>query len=155
MTGARVVGGLLVFLLLVAGAALFGVRFQPGSWYAGLVKPAWTPPNALFGPVWSVLYLGIAVAGWLVWRRGGWTSPALAFWAFQLVLNALWSWLFFGLHRPLGALCDIVLLWAAALAFAATAWGVNRLAAVLFVPYLLWVAYAAALNTALWRLNRG
>ncbi|MGC8723627.1 MAG: TspO/MBR family protein [Acidobacteriota bacterium] len=153
--GARVVGGLLLFLLLVAGAALFGVRFQPGSWYAGLVKPAWTPPNALFGPVWSVLYLGIAVAGWLVWRRSGWRGPALAFWTFQLVLNALWSWLFFGLHRPLWALCDIALLWAAALAFAILSWGVSRPAAVLFIPYLIWVAYAAALNAALWRLNRG
>ncbi len=155
MIGARSGAGLLVFLLLVAGAALIGVRFQPGSWYAGLVKPAWTPPNALFGPVWSVLYLCIAVAGWLVWRRGGAGAPPLVFWAGQLALNALWSWLFFGLHRPLWALCDIVLLWAAALAFAAAAWGASRLAAMLFAPYLVWVAYAAALNAALWRLNRG
>jgi tryptophan-rich sensory protein len=146
---------LALFVAAVAGAAVAGSQFRPGAWYAALEKPAWTPPDWLFAPVWTALYVAIAVAGWLVWRGGASPrrSAALGFWVAQLLLNALWSWLFFGLHRPGLALVEIAALWLAILGFALAAWPVKRLATVLFVPYALWVGYAAALNLALWRLN--
>lgn len=141
------------FLALVAAAALTGAQFQPGAWYAELAKPSWTPPGWLFGPVWTVLYVAIAVAGWLVWRSDKRLTVPLAFWIAQLVLNAAWSWLFFGLHRPGAALVDIVAMVVLLAAFVATAWPVSRTASLLFVPYLAWVAFATALNAAVWRLN--
>jgi tryptophan-rich sensory protein len=145
---------LLVFVALVAVAALSGARFQPGDWYLALAKPAWTPPGWLFAPVWTLLYLAIAVAGWLVWRAASRRRGApLALWGAQLVLNGIWSWLFFGLHRPDLALVDIALLWAAIGAFVLAARPVRLAAAGLFVPYWLWVTFAAALNFAIWRLN--
>lgn len=147
---------LALFLLAAALAAFTASRFQPGAWYEALQKPAWTPPDWLFAPVWAVLYIAIAVAGWLVWRRSeGRFSAALAFWAAQLALNTAWSWLFFGLHRPGLAMVDIVALWIAIVGFAVAAWPVHRLAAALFVPYAIWVGYAAALNFAIWRANPG
>jgi len=141
-----------VFLLLCVATASLGVLFPPGEWYAALAKPAWTPPNWLFGPVWSVLYLMIAVSGWLIWRASGPSAP-MALWAGQLLLNALWSPLFFGLHRPALALVDIGALWVLIVGTIVAAWPVQRVAAALLVPYGVWVSYAAALNAALWRLN--
>lgn len=143
---------LLGFLALTAAAAAFGAQFMPGQWYAALTKPAWTPPNSVFGPVWSVLYLAIAVAGWLAWRSGK-AKTALVFWGVGLILNAAWSLLFFGQHLIGVALLDIVLLLATILGFVITAWPHARLASILFLPYLAWVSYATALNFALWRLN--
>lgn len=143
---------LLVFLVLVAAVAVFGAVFRPGVWYEGLTKPDWTPPNWLFPPVWTLLYIAVAVAGWLVWTRAPF-SPAMAAWAAQLVLNAAWSWLFFGLHRMELGLADIGLLWLAIGAFVILAWPVSMLASLLFVPYWVWVTYAGALNLALLRLN--
>src|SRR5687768_7302876 len=101
---------LIVFIALVAAAAVTGAQFEPGEWYAQLTKPSWTPPNWLFGPVWTALYVAIAIAGWRAWVSTGarWT-PALAAWVVQLVLNTLWSWLFFGLHKPGLALFDLSL----------------------------------------------
>ncbi len=124
----------------------------PG-WYAGLAKPTWTPPDWLFGPVWTTLYCLMGVAAWLVWRRVGWSRP-LAWFAVQLLLNAAWSWLFFGLHSPFAGLIDIVLLWAAIAATVLAFWRVSRLAAILMLPYWAWVSYAAALNFAIWQMNR-
>jgi translocator protein len=148
------VKALLVFLLAVAAAAAVGGRFPPGPWYASLAKPAWTPPNWIFAPVWTLLYVGIAVAGWMVWRRSGSrVGPSLTLWGAQLVLNAAWSWFFFGEHRPGIALVDIGALLACILAFIVVTYGESRPAAYLFVPYALWVAFATALNHALWRLN--
>jgi tryptophan-rich sensory protein len=144
---------LIVFLALSFAVAFFGARFQPGSWYAELVKPAWTPPNWIFPPVWTVLYAAIALAAWLVWRRSRRIDAALGLWGVQLALNAAWSWLFFGLHRPDLALVDIALLWIAAAAFAVAAWRSSPLAAALFVPYLMWLGFAAALNFSIWQLN--
>lgn len=144
---------LLVFLALVAGAAAVGAQFQPGAWYAALAKPDWTPPNWLFAPVWTALYVAIATSGWLVWRRTPRVGAPLALWAAQLVLNAAWSWLFFGLHRPGLAVADIVVLLAAIAGFIVASRRVSPAAAALFVPYLLWVAFATALNVAIWRLN--
>lgn len=146
--------GLLGFLVLVFAVAAFGAQFRPGPWYEGLAKPPWTPPNWIFGPVWSVLYAFIAVAGWRVWRRSATWTSLLGLWAVQLALNGAWSWLFFGRRLIDVALGDIVLLWFAILAFAIGAWRVDRVASYLFMPYLLWVSYALTLNSAISWLNR-
>lgn len=143
---------LLVFVALCAGAALFGVTFKPGEWHAALLKPSWNPPNWVFAPVWSIVYLMIAVAGWLVWRHEPY-SAAMGLWFVQLVLNGAWSWLFFGLHRMDLGFADIVLLWITILGFIVLAWPVSTVASLLFVPYWLWVSFAAALNYSIWKLN--
>lgn len=146
---------LVVFIALVAAAAITGGQFMPGEWYAQLAKPSWTPPSWLFGPVWTVLYVAIALAGWLVWRADKRIGVPLALWIAQIVLNAAWSWLFFGLHRPGTALVEIVVLLALIVGFAVVAWPVSRTASMLFVPYAAWVGFATALNFAIWRLNPG
>ena len=146
---------LLLFLTAVAAAALTGARFSPGAWYDALVKPPWNPPSWLFGPVWTALYLAIAIAGWRVWRRAPRLTPALGFWIAQLVLNTAWSWLFFGLHRPDLAMVDIALLLLAIVGFGLAARSVDRAAAWLFLPYGLWVAFAASLNLFIWLHNGG
>jgi translocator protein len=144
--------GLLVFVALVALTGLSGTTFLPGPFYAALHKPGWTPPNELFPPVWAALYVMIALAGWIVWRAQG-LGPALWIWLVQLMLNGAWPWLMFGRKQIDVALIDIGLLWLAILAFIVVAWSVRRSAALLFVPYFLWVSYAAALNFALLYLN--
>lgn len=146
---------LLLFLALSLSAGLFGAQFQPGEWYAQLTKPSWTPPNWLFAPVWTFLYLAMGTAAWLVWQRVGWRKSRLAllFFILQLVLNAVWSWVFFGLHRPGLAFAEIVFLWAAILLTLILFWRRCPLSGVLFVPYLVWVSFAAILNFSLWRLN--
>lgn len=144
----------LVFFGLVFAAALSGAVFKPGTWYDGLAKPSWNPPDWAFPVVWSILYIMIAVAGVLVWRAEGW-GTAMAFWAAQLVLNALWSALFFGARRMDWAFYEVVLLWLSIIGFIVTAWPVSATAALLFVPYLAWVTTAAALNRTVWRMNPG
>jgi translocator protein len=139
--------------ILVLAAVLFGSQFTPGGWYAALDKPSWTPPGWLFGPVWSVLYLMIAIAGWLVWQKREVTKVPVIFWAAQLLLNAAWSYLFFGLHQPGLAFVEIMVLLATILGFIGAAWPVSRAAALLFLPYAAWVAFAAFLNFSIWRLN--
>jgi tryptophan-rich sensory protein len=142
------------FIALVVLAALIGSAFQPSDWYASLRKPPLTPPNWIFGPVWSFLYLCIAVAAWLVWRaRRGATTP-LALWASQLLLNGLWSLLFFGLHRPGLALLELAILLALVVATTAAFFRVRSLAGALLVPYVLWVGFAIYLNAGIWYLNR-
>ena len=147
--------GLCGWLLLCFAAASPGAVFMPGEWFAALKKPAWNPPSWIFGPVWTALYAMMAAAAWLVWQRGGWKEqrkPLLIFLA-QLALNALWTPLFFGLHRPGVAFAEIVLLWLAIVATLVAFRPVNRTAAWLLVPYLAWVSFAAVLNGTLWRLN--
>lgn len=145
---------LAIFVALVAAAAFIGGQFMPGEWYRALEKPSWNPPSWVFGPVWTTLYVMIAVAGWLVWHsEGRRRQAALAFWAAQLVLNAMWSWLFFGLKRPDLAMIDIVWLWLVIGGFTIAAWRLRRAASLLFVPYWLWVSFASALNFTIWRLN--
>ena len=124
-------------------------------WYERLVKPRWRPPNWLFAPIWTVLYLTIAVSGWLVWREAGFAGVALplAIFALQLVLNAAWTPLFFGLHRPDLAFLEIMVLWVSILATIVLFYPIHSGAALLLVPYLAWVSFAAALNFAVWRLN--
>ena len=147
---------LLGFVGACALAASMGAVFRPGDWYERLAKPSWRPPNRLFAPVWALLYLSIAVSGWLVWRTSGFAGAALplAIYAVQLVLNAAWTPIFFGLHRIGSAFVEIVLLWLAIVATIAVFYPVHPGAAWLMLPYLAWVGFAAALNFAIWRLNR-
>jgi tryptophan-rich sensory protein len=150
--------GLVFWLVLCLGAAWTGsliTRPAIPGWYAELAKPAWTPPSWVFGPVWTALYIMMAVAAWLVWRKGGAAAAAVPLGLFlvQLALNVSWSPLFFGLHRPDLAFFVIVLLWCAILATLVAFWRVSPAAGWLLLPYLLWVTYASALNFAIWRLN--
>jgi len=154
-SGVRSILILLVFLALSLSAGLFGAQFEPGEWYRQLAKPSWTPPNWLFAPVWTVLYLAMGVAAWLVWQRVGWRKLRLAllFFIVQLILNAVWSWVFFGLQRPGLAFGEITVLWAAILVTLVLFWRHCPLSGAIFLPYLLWVSFAAILNFSLWRLN--
>jgi translocator protein len=155
MSRNRIVWGLVGWLMACFSAASLGIVIRPGACYAALNKPAWNPPAWLFGPAWSLLYTLMAVAAWLVWKRGGFAAQRrpLGLFLTQLVLNALWTPLFFGLHLPALALAEITLLWLAIALTIAAFWRVQRTAAWLLVPYLAWVTFAAALNAALWRLN--
>lgn len=128
-----------------------------GSFYLQLVRPAWAPPAWLFGPVWSVLFILIGVAAWLVWRSHGFHGASLALKIFiaQLVANAAWTWLFFVWHHGAIALAEILVLWCLIAATIAAFWRLHRLAAVMLVPYLGWVSFATALTLSLWRLNPG
>lgn len=144
---------LVVFVGLALTAGAVGSQFEPGLWYAGLVKPSWNPPNWVFAPVWSLLYVLMGIAAWLVWCRVRVVGWPLTIWFFQLVLNAVWSWLFFGLHRPGLAFAEIIVLFVAVLATTMVFIRVHLSAGLLLVPYTLWVAFASALNLTLWRLN--
>lgn len=149
--------GLVGWLLasLAAGAVGAVSTRHAREFYAGLVKPAWAPPGWLFGPVWTVLYVMMGVAAWLVWREAGWAGATVALWLFviQLACNAAWSWVFFAWRRGALAFATIVVLLvlivATLLAFARVHW----LAAVLLLPYLGWVAFATALTLVIWRAN--
>jgi tryptophan-rich sensory protein len=147
--------GLVLWVAVSMSAGLVGSQFMPGAWYAGLAKPSWNPPSWVFAPVWSTLYVMMGVAAWLVWRKAGFSGARLPLVLFlvQLVLNALWSYLFFGAHRPDLAFADIVALWLVILATTVGFWRISTPAGVLLVPYLAWVGFASALNLQLWRLN--
>ncbi|HAV61422.1 MAG TPA: sensory protein TspO [Verrucomicrobiales bacterium] len=148
-------GGLAMWLVACFAASAMGAVFPPGEWYQSLSKPSWNPPPWVFGPMWTALYLMMAVAAWRVWRRGGWRvqKRPLGWFALQLVLNAAWTPLFFGLHQAGFAFAEIVLLWLAILATLLAFLRVDRPAAWLLVPYLGWVGFAAILNFTLWRIN--
>jgi translocator protein len=139
-------------LLVVGGGLLVGFLTAPGPWYEALAKPSFNPPNWLFGPVWTILYVLIAIAGWRLWQRER-TGAAMKLWWLQLVLNFLWSPVFFGLEQIGLALLIILALFATILAFLAAAWNLDRVAAWLFVPYAAWVAFASLLNASIWSLN--
>ena len=143
----------IIFLCLGAGAlgALVTAPAIP-TWYATLAKPWFNPPNWIFAPVWTALYVMMAVSAWLVWRRGA-SGADRALFVIQLALNIAWSQLFFGLHRVDLALIDIVLLLAAIAAAALSFRTRSAVAALLLVPYLAWVSFATVLNFAIWRLN--
>ena len=146
---------LIGWIALTFSAALTGVFVDTGGWYESITKPAWNPPSWLFGPVWTTLYIMMAVAAWLVWQRGGWKQQrkALTLYLVQWALNALWTPLFFVLQRPGLAFAEILVLLTAILATIAAFWRVKRTAAILLVPYVLWVSFAAVLNFTIWRLN--
>lgn len=144
-----------IFVGLVFLAATSGGAFRPGEWYRGLAKPPWQPPGWLFGPIWAVLYAMIATAGWLVWEAG--SGPALIIamtaWGVQLALNAAWSGVFFGLRRVRSALLTMIAMWLAILATIAAFLPISTTAALLLLPYLVWVSFAGAVNAAILRRN--
>jgi translocator protein len=150
--------GLIVFMVLCFFAAWLGsAATMPkiDGWYASLTKPSWNPPNWIFGPVWTVLYLAMSVAPWLVWRKTGWSGAKLplSLFGLQLALNVAWSWMFFGMESPALAFVEILLLWIAIAATMVVFWLRAKVAGLLFVPYLAWVTFAAALNFVIWRSN--
>ena len=147
--------GLVFWLGLSLAAGWFGSRFQPGEWYKNLVQPALTPPGWIFGLVWTLLYILMGIAAWLVWQRYGLARAAwpLGLFILQLGLNALWSYLFFGLRNPGLAFLDIVALWLTILATLMAFWQYYPPAGQLLLPYLLWVSFAVYLNLQFWRLN--
>ena len=146
---------LLLFIIIVFNAAFVANRFRPGAWYKGLQKPSWTPPNWLFPAIWTVLYILIAVSGWLVWREAGVKAALfpLIIYLGQLILNALWTWFFFGLHKPGLAFLDIVALWFFIVFTIILFWPFSKLAGILLLPYLLWITFAATLNYCVWKMN--
>jgi translocator protein len=148
--------------LLVGGtavAALIGAlaSVRAADFYALLSKPTWAPPPQVFGPVWTVLYVLMALAAWLVIRALGWprSGPAMALYTLQLVLNALWTWLFFRWHAGWVAFAEILALWVLLLFTTVAFWRAGRVAGGLLLPYLAWVSFAAALTYAIWRRNPG
>lgn len=157
MNLSKQIGGLVAWLAVTFAAAAIGAyaSIHAAEYYMQLALPGWAPSPAAFGPVWSVLYVLMAVAAWLVWRVGGFAAAraALTLFLLQLALNALWSCLFFGAHRGLLAFADIVLLWLLIVATLIAFWRARTIAGVLLVPYLLWMSFAGALNYAVWQLN--
>ncbi len=142
----------LFIALVLGGGTLIGFMTLPGEWYAGLAKPPFNPPNWIFAPVWTLLYIMVAVAGWRTWRREP-RSAAMTVWYIQLALNFVWSPVFFGAHRPGAALFVIAALLATIIEFIVMRWPRDRAAALLFAPYAAWVAFATLLNASIWSLN--
>lgn len=149
--------GLVGWLLVTFAAGAIGglASVNAAGFYGQLVQPSWAPPAWLFGPVWSVLFVLMGVAAWLVWRDHGFhgAPTALKLYVVQLVANALWTWLFFAWRQGALALAEIGVLWLLIALTISQFWRLNKLAALLLVPYLAWVTFAAALNLALWLLN--
>jgi translocator protein len=145
--------GFLAFTLAVGFVAGQVTAPNIPSWYSHLAKPSCNPPNWVFAPVWTALYVMIAVAGWLIWRKTGFKNRALGIWGTQLALNFNWSLIFFGGHQLGGALIDLIGLWLTIAAAISAFWRIDRRAAWLFVPYLAWVSFAGVLNFWIWQLN--
>lgn len=147
---------LAVFLLLVVIAAAAAGSFEVGDWYFTMRKPGWTPPPWAFGPIWSVLYVLMALAMWQVWVSMHYTRVgALVWWLLQLGLNVAWSWLFFGLHRSGWAMAEMLLLIGFVILCGRAFFASSRVAAALLMPYLAWLLFAWVLNFSIWRLNGG
>jgi tryptophan-rich sensory protein len=145
----------LMLLLSVAGLGA-AASVTAGSFYRELARPSWAPPGWVFGPVWTLLYMMMAVSAWLVWREHGFRGAggkALGLFLAQLAANALWSWLFFAWHLGAWAFADIVVLWVLLVGTIVAFWRVRPLAGALLLPYLAWVSFAGALCWATWRLN--
>jgi tryptophan-rich sensory protein len=144
---------LALFVVLVAGAGFAtGLLNRPGGWYAALDKPWFNPPNWVFAPVWAIVYLLVAIAGWRTWERDR-NSRAMMLWWAQMALNFLWPPIFFTAHRPGIALAVILMLLVGILAFIARQWSADRISAALFIPYAAWVGFASVLNFEIARLN--
>lgn len=148
-------GIFVILCLFVEVIGSYWTRETVSIWYPKLLKPSWTPPDWVFGPVWSLLYIMIAVSGWLIFKAQSspQRSTALRFYFVQLGLNFIWSFLFFSLRSPLLGLIDIVLLCLMVMLTIMNAWQVRRSAAFLLIPYLLWIIYAASVNAGVWLLN--
>ena len=156
MTIIQSILGAIGWLILTFGAAWIGSRFLPDEWYQNLKKPRWNPPNKIFGPVWTLLYLLMAAAAWRIWKNYDFSMaffPLLLF-IVQLFLNTAWTWIFFKLHRPGMALADILVLFTVILAMLAIFWVFDPLAGALLLPYTVWVIFAAFLTWTIWSMNR-
>lgn len=149
--------GLVGWLLAAFAAGAVGAiaSVDAASFYAQLTKPSWAPPAGVFGPVWTALYALMGIAAWLVWRSPGAKRVPLSLFGVQLAANALWSWLFFAWHLGALAAIEVLVLLALIVATVAAFWRASRLAALLLVPYALWVGFASALTWAVWRSNPG
>ena len=147
--------GYFAWLALCFAASASAVFVSTGGWYAALRKPAWNPPTWVFGPAWTLLYILMETAAWLVWREGGWKAQggALVLFLVQWLLNALWTPLFFGMHETGLAFAEIMLLWVMIVLTLKAFWKVKASAGLLMLPYLAWVTFAAALNFSIWRMN--
>jgi translocator protein len=149
--------GFLGWIVLCFGASAIGAlaSMEAKSFYVEIVRPSWSPPGWIFGPVWTTLYFMMAVSAWLVWHSGGFHTDRLALSLFlvQLVLNAIWSWLFFAWRLGAFSFADIVLLWVFIVLTLVFFWRSNPLAGILLIPYLLWVSFAAFLNFTIWQMN--
>lgn len=158
MTAGKRWAGLTVFLVVCLGAGGLGaIATTPEieGWYQTVAKPSWNPPNNIFGPVWTTLFVMMAISGWLVWQASNEhkVKAPLTLFGTQLVLNIAWSWIFFGMHQPGWAFVEILVLWLAIAATAKSFFGISKLAGGLLVPYLGWVSFASVLNFAIWRMN--
>ncbi len=158
MNNLRTILGLLIFVAVcLAAGGLGAIATTPEieGWYRTLAKPSWTPPDWVFGPVWTMLYILMGISGWLIWKRDGFRGAAvpLGWFAVQLILNLAWSFIFFGAHQLGWALVDIIALWLAIAVTMGLFFQRSKLAGGLLVPYLVWVSYATALNFAIWGMN--
>jgi translocator protein len=151
----RMLIGFALWLAITLAAGAIGSQFEPGEWFENLVKPSWNPPSWVFGPVWTLLYVLMAVAAWRIWFKHGFSGApwALGLYFVQLVLNAAWSWFFFGLQNPGLAFGEIIVLWLVLIMTMLMFFRRSLLAGWLFIPYLAWVTFASALNGAIWLLN--
>lgn len=147
--------GLVGWLLLTFAAAALGAiaSVDAAVFYAELIKPSWAPPASVFGPVWSILYLLMGVAVWLVWREPQATKQALGLFVVQLSINALWSWLYFVWHLGAWSFVGVLLLLLLIVVTLFSFWKIRRMAVVLMIPYLLWVEFAAMLTWTTWQSN--
>ena len=150
--------GLVVFIGICLGASGLGViatTSEIEGWYKTIDKPSWNPPNYIFGPVWTTLFVMMAIAAWMVWKQDGFktASRPLKLFAVQLGLNVAWSWIFFGMHQPGWAFAEIVILWLAIVATLVAFFQTSKLAGWLMEPYLAWVSFASVLNFTIWQLN--
>lgn len=146
---------LVLFIVISLSAGVIGSQFPPDIWYRSLEKPSWNPPDYLFAPVWTLLYIMMGVAAWIVWMNGekGKRSVPMTVFGVQLAANALWSYLFFGINRPDLAFIEIIAMWILICVTIMLFWKVKRSAGLLLIPYLAWVSFATALNFQLWQLN--
>jgi len=159
MTGSHVLKLLasLAVVLAAGGIGSLATTNAIPTWYRSLAKPSFNPPDWLFGPAWTLLYLLMAVAAFLIWKQGlnaAGVKLALGAFLFQLVLNSLWSVFFFGMRSPLAGLVDIIVLWMAIVATIVLFFRVSSPAGILLLPYLAWVTFAAVLNAVIYCLNR-
>lgn len=158
-TASNVIGFLVFVLVSEAAGAIGAIYTTPAikTWYVGLTKPSFNPPNWLFGPVWTTLFLIMGIGAFLVWRHGlsnKGVKLALMLFIIQLALNIMWSVIFFGLHAPLAAFIEIIVLWLMIAATAVYFYKVSVPAGVLMLPYILWVGFAAVLNFSIYALNK-
>ena len=150
--------GLVLFVLVCLGAGGLGATVttpEIDGWYRTVVKPEWNPPDWVFGPVWTTLFVLMGISAWLVWKPAGFkeAATALSLFAVQLILNVAWSWIFFGMHQIGWAVVEIVILWLAILATTVAFFRRSKAAVWLLMPYLGWVTFASVLNFAIWQLN--